>query len=447
MLDSREATWLRAVFRHALNAALATSLGAAGCSSDEELVCAERKPLLLSEVKPASRYDYASLRVAYPGSSDMERATRGEACSGAQDTTACLTALDAITDDLEKTEVCGMIAECRRYLVTTAGDEVKLYDSREELLEFLGPIDAPEDALLLLDYDKYSVECDETRVASTSQGFVVKALLSLDIGACSAGTASVRLQVSPDGTVKELTRNLLPAPDTNVCVGRRPAGLISSNIPRTRSVLGDHFAAMAQLEAASVAAFEVLAVELEQHGAPAELIAAARSAALDEVRHAAMTSRLAKRFGVSPAAPRVAVHPLRTLEAIALDNVTEGCVRETFGAMLGCYQAATASDAQIAAVMRTLADDETRHAALALQIEHWIMPRVTPEVRMQLMAARAEAVRALRDELEQEPSAELRELAGVPDASTAAKLHANLSHALWQAHQVGARERTSALES
>jgi hypothetical protein len=434
MLDSREATWLRAVFRTALNAALASSLGIVACASDDEAACTEFKPLLLSELKPASRFDYASLRVAYlMGSPGMMRATNGEPCSGAQDREICEAALATIADDLERSETCGMIRDCRRYLVTTTGDEVKRYASREELLSFLGPIDAPEDARLLLDYDGFTVECEDAHAKRTDQGFVVEAVLLLD--SCPVRSARVTLQVNPDGIVKELAREELSTGNTNVCIGRRPAGLIASNTPRTRSALGDHFAAMAQLEAASVTAFEVLAIELEHYRAPAQLIAAARAAAQDEVRHAESTARMARRFGVTPAEPCVEAHPLRTLDAMALDNATEGCVRETFGAMLGYYQAATAADAQIAALMHDLADDETRHAALALQIHHWVMPQLSAEVRAQIATACVEAARDLRRELDHQASDELCELAGVPDAVTAAKLHASVSRVLWQAQR------------
>jgi hypothetical protein len=431
VLNSRDATWLRAVFRRVLNAALVSSLGAAACSSDEDLTCTQFKPLLLSEVKPANPFDYASLRVASQGSRDMMGITNGEPCSGARDKAACQAALDSIADDLELSDTCGMIGSCRRYLVTTMGDEVKRYASREELLAFLGPVDSPEDALLLLYYDGYNVECDDTHIASTAKGFVAEATVLLD--SCPVRTARVSLQVSTDGVVKELARERLNPGDSNVCIGRRPQGFIATTTPQTRSVLGDHFAAMAQLEAASVAAFEVLASELAHHGAPSELIAAAREAAQDEVRHAALTARLARRFGVTPIAPSVQARPLRTLEAIALDNMTEGCVREMFGAMLGHYQAATAGDDEIATLMRGVADDETRHATLALQIDAWITPRVSTEVRARLVEARVEALQALLCELDTQPSPDLCELAGLPDAVTATKMHTALAHELWQA--------------
>src|SRR5262245_10013390 len=99
---------------------------------------------------------------------------------------------------------------------------------------------------------------------------------------------------------------------------------------------------MAELEAASVRAFEVLAAELEQYGAPQRLSEAARAAATDEVRHAASTAEWARALGANVAQVAVPARGVRSLAAIALDNAVEGCVRETFGAVIGAYQARAA---------------------------------------------------------------------------------------------------------
>ncbi|NIS36796.1 MAG: ferritin-like domain-containing protein, partial [Actinobacteria bacterium] len=40
--------------------------------------------------------------------------------------------------------------------------------------------------------------------------------------------------------------------------------------------------------------------------------------------------------------------PVRTAYEIALENAVEGCVRETFGALVGAHQALRASDPSIA---------------------------------------------------------------------------------------------------
>jgi len=68
---------------------------------------------------------------------------------------------------------------------------------------------------------------------------------------------------------------------------------------------------------------------------------------------------------------------VRSLYEIAV----EGCVRETFGALEATFQAKNANDPQIRRVMRRIAEDETRHAALAWRVAAWIEPRLSDRQR------------------------------------------------------------------
>jgi rubrerythrin len=237
--------------------------------------------------------------------------------------------------------------------------------------------------------------------------------------------------VSRKGVIEELES--VPLKKFGGCSGRRPAGWIARGAASCMSALGEYFARMAELEAASVTAFEVLRAELEHHGAPQALIDAARAAARDEVRHAQSMAALASALGASTHPLRVAPQPLRTLEQIALDNAVEGCVRETFGAAIGCYQAQTAADRRIAALMREIAADETRHAALAFELDAWLAPQLPAATRERVQSARNDAIAALASELSElsEPDHALRHLAGLPDANRAASLHAVLQRDLW----------------
>src|SRR5262249_35131396 len=128
------------------------------------------------------------------------------------------------------------------------------------------------------------------------------------------------------------------------CTGRRPAGLTVPMRASAANVLGDYFAEMAALEAASVDAFRTLRDELALHRAPRSLRRAAARAARDEVRHARVTASIAKRFGAQPAPVEVIPSAPRPLEAIARENAVEGCVRETFGALIATRQAIAARD-------------------------------------------------------------------------------------------------------
>ena len=190
---------------------------------------------------------------------------------------------------------------------------------------------------------------------------------------------------------------------------------------------------MSELEAASVFAFERLAEELAFHGAPTTLIDDARAFAADEVRHTAITASLARRFGAEAREPAVGPLPVRNRLAIALENAVEGCVRETFGALQATFQACAAEDAAIARAMRAIADDETRHAALAWRVAAWLEPQLDAHERAQVERARREAVASLERELTCEPGADVVARAGAPRAIDASRLLAGVRHELWAA--------------
>jgi hypothetical protein len=213
--------------------------------------------------------------------------------------------------------------------------------------------------------------------------------------------------------------------------GRRPAGFRPGRARRGGAV-GQYFANMAQLEAASVGAFRVLAAELAAHGAPAHLRVAAKRAAQDEVRHARVMRGLARKNGTTvPRGKPIAVRP-RSLEAIAVENAVEGCVRETFGALLATLQARLAKDADVRDVMVGIATDETRHASLGWSVAAWALPRLDEAGRARVAAARAAAVEELLAEVQKEPAEELR-VVGLPSAAQARQLMVEMRRALWAA--------------
>jgi rubrerythrin len=216
--------------------------------------------------------------------------------------------------------------------------------------------------------------------------------------------------------------------DGTLC-GRRPAGLA-----RPRPCAGDAtarwLATAAHLEAASVPAFERLAGELADHGAPRRLVAAARAAARDEVRHAARLGALAIARGVRPAPVVVRPRRARSLAAIAVENAVEGCVRESYGAIVARRQAAAARDGEVRAAMARIAPDEARHAVLAHAIDAWATPRLTSANRRRVAAARRAAVVELRAALVAPVPPRARAALGLPSPADAARMldaYANLT--------------------
>jgi hypothetical protein len=215
-----------------------------------------------------------------------------------------------------------------------------------------------------------------------------------------------------------------------LCTGRRPVGL--SEEDGCGSDLGAYLSEVAHLEAASVAAFRSLRRELRHHGAPRSLLHAAARAAGDEVRHARAMARLARRHGGVPRKVRVQGTPLRTLAEIATENAVEGCVRETYGALVATYQARAAGDADLRAAMQRIAKDETRHAALAWKIQDWADRRLEASDRRRVGDARREAIEEIASAVVQTPSPSLQRLAGIPGPVEARRMMADLRTTLWR---------------
>jgi hypothetical protein len=214
------------------------------------------------------------------------------------------------------------------------------------------------------------------------------------------------------------------------CIGgRRPAGY---RPPRGHgNPLARYLCEQADLEAASVRAFSDLLEDLISLDAPLSLRRAVVAAAGDEVRHAQVCRRLARRHGGAPLPRRVPAAARRSRYQLASDNLVEGCIRETYGAVIAGYQARAARDPGIRRAMTTIARDEAKHAALAWRLHQWLWAQLSGEERSAL-AARADAARAeLRAPVVED--AELSRVAGLPDTVASSHMLAALDRTVWAA--------------
>jgi len=212
--------------------------------------------------------------------------------------------------------------------------------------------------------------------------------------------------------------------------GRRPAGW-RGPLAFEVSDLGSYFAEVARLEAASVHAFRILRDELRAHGAPKKLQRAAARAARDEIRHTRATGALARRFGGRPGVADVERGALRSVEVMALENAVEGCVRETYGALLATLQARVARDPIVRAAMMRIARDETKHAALSWSVGRWLETRLDRHARCQVEAAKRAAARELVSLAAHDVPPSLADVAGLPRAGEASQLAQAMTRALW----------------
>ena len=186
------------------------------------------------------------------------------------------------------------------------------------------------------------------------------------------------------------------------CTGRRLDGIAAPFVEG--EALGAWLARAAWLEASAVHAFRRLARELRAHGAPAELVRAARASARDEVRHARALSALAKKHGADVPNVEVRWVEARDLETIARENAVEGCVSESYGAAVAAWQASCSNDPEVARAMASIAPDELRHAALGWAVHAWTEQRLGVEARARVRRARDEAAEALLREARETPA-------------------------------------------
>lgn len=346
----------------------------------------------------------------------------GERCVGATDAMACEAEVETARFEI-----------FQRALLTTAEDLERL-ETAEQINTFLGTVDTQNEAALAAWKAGYDIWCsdeDPSSVTSIPGGWRVIAYRQS--GGCGSPWITSRhtLRVSGDGTVTEESSEVIREEEDFGCIGRRPEGLRADAPSRGQHPVGAFFANVTRLEASAVDAFDIMREELETLGAPESLREAALAAREDEVRHTVSMAAIARRYGAEPGTHRVDPMRARSPYEIALENAVEGCVRETFGALVGAYQASAARDPQIRDAMREVSDDELRHAELSWALASWLEPKLTAEERARVATAKREAIDALREEARREHDPALLELAGLPGPDTAVAMVDRLAEDLW----------------
>ena len=152
-----------------------------------------------------------------------------------------------------------------------------------------------------------------------------------------------------------------------------------------RAVLTRHWLGLAALEHASVASFARFTLQLMALGAPADLVAAAQQAGLDEVRHARLCYGVAGLLSGAPLGPAALDLRAVTLdfdpETVLREVIREACIGETLGAAEAFELADLALDPTLAQLWRGIAEDELRHAALGWATLRWLLsthPHLAP---------------------------------------------------------------------
>ena len=142
----------------------------------------------------------------------------------------------------------------------------------------------------------------------------------------------------------------------------------------------------AREEHASVAAFARFSLQLLSLGAPAELLAAAAEAMAEEVRHATGCFEIASALlgrSIGPGPMQMDSSNELDLAALIVDTVHHGCIGESIAAAQARMEAELATDSDTREMLVNIAEDESRHAALAWRFVQWILrdkPELLPAV-------------------------------------------------------------------
>ncbi len=201
--------------------------------------------------------------------------------------------------------------------------------------------------------------------------------------------------------------------------GRRPRGLCSPGTAIEESP-GGYFASMAHLESASVRAFR----DLERFARRARRAASPRARRPSRrVRRAPSRAGPSRGSRAASEARRrvhgcVAALPPTIFELLE-DGVVEGCVGETFGALLLTWQAEHAADPRVRRTMRAITLDETRHAALAWEVWAWGAELLGPGERAALRRTLDRALAALEGSVLQAAPPAVQRVAGYPPPDVA----------------------------
>lgn len=380
---------------------------------------------IVPRLRPGKPVDSLEIRTLQRQGQQIQVVVTGRAgspCGTAKDLPACQRAFDAARPPNHE-----------EIYVFTRGDEVGVV-TRTEVPAFLAPIDSAEEAAAVLVYappdDKAEVDCDPATFKVTGATFTS---VQKTGGRCEHDV--ITFSVSKAGKARRIsTRHVVEQRPCRMPVkGRRPEGLAPIE-PHAidgagDGALGAYLAEACTMEAASVTSFRRLERELAALGAPRGLRRRASASALDEARHTRLMRRLARRAGAEPKKPRIARIATRSPLAIALENAVEGCVHETWSALVARFQADHANDGELRAAMEIIARDEARHAALAWDVRAWLDQRLTDDERARVREAYEAALATLGDAMEDGLDSGDRRALGLPSAETTRALAAAWSEA------------------
>lgn len=321
-------------------------------------------------------------------------------------------------------------------LIVTNADAVNVLQSQLDVKSFLGQLSHSQKVFTWMHSNGISLSCvhDDSAVLADPDGQNWSAVYTeFSQNGSDSVRERVRLNISvTDWSIVEMDRAVVSTSNFGgLCYGRLPHGRLSLALGEIQSeAVGDMLARHAAYEAASVIAFIQLHRELNALGAPLSLLSRIEKAADDERRHAIQVGALAERYGKTMESFSFEASPERDMEAIAINNMQEGCVGESWGALIGLYQAQHACDPVIAETMTQVAMDEVEHASLSWEINDWLSEQLSADALERVKLARQVSLDRVVKRTNKPVDRESQLLAGLPEPEVAELLAKHLVNAL-----------------
>jgi hypothetical protein len=324
-------------------------------------------------------------------------------------------------------QVPGQIQSNMAFAVVSSGDDLTEVRVLADLAPKIAPIESLAEAQAWAELNFKGATCEPGFNAKiNADSYDLKALSRNCVFSPTGGNDIVTetiYRVFKDGRIVQLSSREVSSTPVPACAvaGRKPFAP-SGSAAAASDAYGNFLSEMAFLEASAVLAFDELASDLERLGAPVDLVARARVAKADEARHAQAMNAHADRAGVKVAQAQAPAHRYASLLELALHNAEEGCVRETYGALVALHQAEKAQDVALRADMQTIAQEEVAHAQWSHDLAAWVEPLLSAAEREQVAAAKQKAFAALSAECKVDPASDLQTKAGLPSAETALRM-------------------------
>ena len=254
--------------------------------------------------------------------SGQAREEAGSICGRAEDQEQCHSTVATIRAEASTNATAA--THGRSYYLYTRGDAVSVLLSEQEVLEFFGPLDTVNEAAIVLSlrYQRMP-QCSEMSVVGDGYLAGPRYLQRIRRPMTTAYCEELEyftVHISHNGTTTERSSGT----GLGGCPGRRPSGLLEETRSTPNPAIGAYFARVAELELAAVGAFAEIERALTAHAAPARLVERCRAARRDEVRHTALMTELACRYGGMPDPVRFVPKASHTLLELALENAREG---------------------------------------------------------------------------------------------------------------------------